>query len=405
MTTLSIDGRLISRAHSIRYKDFMPTEARRDFLFVQSTTEAGGGAEAVLYNLFESSAPLRERSIVASLSFGDGDLPERLRRIGAEVVELPRARLRQPLGVARTVVGLRQLVRARGVRVVIGNGAHPQILGSAGARLAGVRSVFLVHMIHSYPWWKNNPRDALAVKSPCDMLLAVSRASLATMKQLRPKVDSHLLYNGTPIREVTADDARRARGELGAGPDDILLGVFGRLQHWKGQDVFVEAAAAVARRDPLARFAVVGGSSFGLEREFFDGLRRRVAELHLSDRLVFTGFRTDVPRLMAACDVVCHTSRVPEPFGLVVIEAMMQGRPVIATRGGGPSEIIESDADGVLVAPDDPAALAAAMTALIGDPARRRSLGAHGMARARTQFTIDRMASELLGHLDRLLAN
>ena len=123
---------------------------------------------------------------------------------------------------------------------------------------------------------------------------------------------------------------------------EVLFGVFGRLQRWKGQDVFVEAAAEVARRHPQARFAIVGGSVFGLEPEFLEGLKRRVAELNLVDRLVFTGFRKDVAALMAACDVVCHTSRVPEPFGLVVIEAMMLGRPVIATRGGGPSEIIDS---------------------------------------------------------------
>src|SRR5262245_23197669 len=145
---------------------------RRDFLFVQSTTEVGG-AESVLFNLMECSAALRDRSVVASLSFGDGDLPERLRRIGADVVELPRARLREPLGVARSVVALRALAKARGVRVVIGNGAHPQILGGVAARLARIRSAFLVHMIHAYPLWKNDPRDALAIKGPCDLMLAV----------------------------------------------------------------------------------------------------------------------------------------------------------------------------------------------------------------------------------------
>jgi glycosyltransferase involved in cell wall biosynthesis len=384
----------------------MPTDGqhRRDFMFVQSTTEVGGGAENVLFNLLATSAPLRERSIVASLSFGDGDLPERLRQIGVEVVELPRARLREPLGVARTIAALRGLARARGIRVVVGNGAHPQILGGIAARLAGVRSVFLVHMIHVHPWWKNAPLDAIAVRSPCDLMLAVSRAALDTLKQMRPRVDKRLIYNGTPIREVAADDAQSARRELGAGPDDVLVGVFGRLQRWKGQDVFVEAAAEVARHFPQARFAVVGGSSFGLEPEFFEGLKRRVADLNLAARFVFTGFRTDVPRLMAACDVVCHTSRVPEPFGLVVIEAMMLGRPVIATRGGGPSEIIDSDGVGVLVQPDDPRALAAALAGLIEEPERRRSLGTKGMARARTDFTIDRMASEMLAHLDRLAA-
>jgi glycosyltransferase involved in cell wall biosynthesis len=377
---------------------------RRDFLFVQSTTEVGG-AETVLFNLFENSAALRRRSLVASLSFGDGNLPARLREVGAEVVELPRARLRQPVGVGRTFAHLRGLARARGIRVVIGNGAHPQIVGGLTARLAGIRSAFLVHMIHAHPWWRNDPLDALAVKSPCDLMLAVSKASLATLEQLRPKVMKRLLYNGTPIRDVAAEDARQARAELGIRDDEVLFGVFGRLQRWKGQDVFVEAAAAVARRFPQARFAVVGGSVFGLEPEFLAGLKRRADELSLTDRLIFTGFRKDVARLMGACDVVCHTTRVAEPFGMVLIEAMALARPVIATRGGGPSEIIDSDSAGVLVEPDDPAALAAAMLALAEDAGRRQAMGARGAARVRDSFTIDRMASELLRYLDELLAN
>ena len=235
-------------------------------------------------------------------------------------------------------------------------------------------------------------------------MLAVSKASLATLEKLRPKVMRRLLYNGTPLREVSADDARRTRAELGVRDGEVLFGVFGRLQRWKGQDVFVEAAAEVARRFPQARFAIVGGSVFGLEPEFLEGLERRVAELNLSDRLVFTGFRKDVPRLMAACDVVCHTTRVAEPFGMVLIEAMALGRPVIATRGGGPSEIIASDAEGILVTPDDPRALAAAMAGLVDDADRRRVIGANGATRARDAFTIDRMASELVAHLDELLA-
>lgn len=375
--------------------------AQRDTLFIQSTTEFGG-AESVLYNLLEHSPALRARSLVASLSFGNGNLPERLRGIGAEVVELPRARLRDPLGVGKTVLALRALAKARGVRVVVGNGAHPQIVGGLTARLSGLRSVFLVHMIHAHPWWKNDRLDTLAVMSPCDLMLAVSRAALATLDQLRPKVAKRLLYNGTPIRDVSADDARAARAELGVREDEVLFGVFGRLQRWKGQDVFVEAAAQVARGFPRARFVIVGGSVFGLEPEFLAGLERRVAELGLSERLAFTGFRKDVPRLMAACDVVCHTTRVAEPFGMVLIEAMALERPVIATRGGGPSEIIDSDASGVLVPPDDAPALATAMLALAENPDRRRSIGAGGAARVRSHFTIDRMASELFGYLDGL---
>jgi len=181
-----------------------------------------------------------------------------------------------------------------------------------------------------------------------------------------------------------------------------LFGVFGRLQHWKGQDVFVEAAAEAARLRPAARFVVVGGSVFGLEPEFAERLRRRAPELGLGGRLVFAGFRNDVPRLMAACDVVCHTTRVAEPFGMVVIEAMDLGRPVIATAGGGPSEVITSDENGILVPPDDTGALAREMVRLADDPGLRSRIGAAAALRVRNDFGTDAGAATLLRYLDAL---
>src|SRR4051812_38708192 len=173
-----------------------PGQVARDFLFVQSTTEVGG-AETVLLNLFSSSAELRDRSVIANLGFGDGDVPARLRGMGAEVVDLPRARLRQPGRVLRVLCALRKLIRERAVKVVIANGAHPQILGGAAARLAGAKSVFLVNMIHAHPLWKNGALDVAAVSGPCDLMLANSRASEATLRLLRPGVDKAVLYPGT----------------------------------------------------------------------------------------------------------------------------------------------------------------------------------------------------------------
>jgi glycosyltransferase involved in cell wall biosynthesis len=375
---------------------------RKDFLFVQSTTELGG-AERVLLNLFTASEELRRRGLIVTLGFSAGDLPARLRAVGAEVVELKMPRLRYLWRLWPAFRELVALVRARGVRTVLGNGGHPQVIASLVSRLARVRSAFLVHSIYRSPLLKNEALDVLALLEPCDLMLAVSRSAQTAVAELRPKVPNRLVYNGTPILEVTGAAAQAARAELGAAENDVLIGVFGRLQRWKGQDVFVKAAAEIARTRPHTRFAVVGGSVFGLEPEYAEEIRRLAAAPELSGRLVFTGFQTDVARLMAACDVVCHTSRVPEPFGLVLIEAMALRRPVIATAGGGPSEIIAAEDQGVLVPPDDPGALAAAAIGLIDDPARRRQMGVNAYERVRAQFSIDVMASTLLRHLDEKL--
>src|SRR4029079_19676678 len=221
-------------------------------------------------NLFTHSAELRARSVIANLGYGQGDLPLRLRAAGAEVIDLPPTRLRNPIGASKMLLSLRRLARARGVRVGGAHGAHTQVVGGVAARLARVKSVFLVNMIHRLPLWSNEPLDMLALRGPCDLMLVISRASMDTIERLRPGVESRLFYWGTPLRETPDADARAARAELGIADDEVLVGVFGRLQRWKAQDVFVEAAARVAVSRPKSRFVVVGGSVFGLEPEYFE---------------------------------------------------------------------------------------------------------------------------------------
>ncbi len=370
-------------------------------MFVQSTTEIGG-AETVLMNALSASEELRRRSLVVTLGFGRGDLPLRLRRAGVEVVEVDGGRLRRPLKVASTVRRLRNLARERGVRIAIGNGTHPQVYVSLLSMGTAMRAVYILHAIYREPLWRNGTIDILALLAPCDLLLANSRASMAAVSRLRSRVRVKLLYPGVPLPEVSLAAAQQRRAELGAGRDEVLFGVFGRLQRWKGQDVFVEAAAQVAQRLEQARFVIVGGSVFGLEPDFDAELRARIGHLGLEPRFVLTGFRSDIPELMAACDVLCHTSRVSEPFGMVIVEAMAQGRPVIATEGGGPSEIIEDGIEGRLVPPGSPEHLARAMGELGRDPSLRRRMGDAGRAKARDAFSSSLMSERLLTYLEEL---
>ena len=232
-------------------------------------------------------------------------------------------------------------------------------------------------------------------------MLAVSKASLATLEKLRPKVAKRLLYNGTPMREVSAEDARRARAELGIREGEVLFGVFGRLQRWKGQDVFVEAAAEVARGGPGT---VRGRRGLGL-RPGTRVLRRAQAtgrRAESSERLIFTGFRKDVPSLMAACDVVCHTTRWRTVRWSSSRRWSWPARDRDPGRRSG--GIIASESEGILVEPDDARALATAMGSLVDDADRRGFIGANGARRARDHFSIDRMVSELIGHLEGELA-
>jgi glycosyltransferase involved in cell wall biosynthesis len=105
----------------------------------------------------------------------------------------------------------------------------------------------------------------------------------------------------------------------------------------------------------------------------------------------FLGFRDDVPRLMTFVDLVLHTSVAPEPFGRVIVEAMLAGTPVLATRAGGPVEIVQEPDTGVLVPPGDPEALATAVQDVLSSPNRARAMAQAAQAYARRRFSVEQM--------------
>ena len=124
--------------------------------------------------------------------------------------------------------------------------------------------------------------------------------------------------------------------------------MFGRLAAWKGQHVFIRALAGV----PDLHAVIVGGALFG-EEAYEADLKRLCAELGVADRVHFLGFRRDIPRLMRMMDLIVHASTAPEPFGRVLVEAMLARTPLIASRAGGALEIVQDRVSGRLVAPDD----------------------------------------------------
>ena len=155
----------------------------------------------------------------------------------------------------------------------------------------------------------------------------------------------------------------------------------GRVARWKGQDVFLRAFAE-AFPPGTAHATLIGASLFGGDDDAFAAeVPLLVGQLELDAHVTLLGERDDVDRWLARADVVVHASRAPEPFGQVVVEGMAAGAAVIATEGGGPSELIRDGVDGLLVPPDDVAALAAALRRLADDPHERARMGTAAQAR------------------------
>jgi glycosyltransferase involved in cell wall biosynthesis len=197
-------------------------------------------------------------------------------------------------------------------------------------------------------------------------------------------------FDAAPFTD-TSVDLSRLRAELGA--DGLrIVGVFGRITQWKGQDVVLRALVNVP--SVAAMFA-------GEEEDAASGdeLRLLARELGIADRVRFLGFRKDVPHLMRVVDCIVHVPTDPEPFGRVVVEGMLARRPVIATRAGGIPEIIENGVSGILIAPGSPDELSEALRRIFSDPVAAAEMAANGHARALACFSDKRMLSEIDQHV------
>ena len=171
------------------------------------------------------------------------------------------------------------------------------------------------------------------------------------------------------------------------------MATVGRITEQKGLTYLLEAMVRVRERLPEARLLIVGDSQDGRE-QYKTQLLRRWESLGLQDTVLFTGVRDDVPAVMRAIDLFVMGS-LWEGFGLVFLEAMAAGRPIVATRVSAVPEVVQEGATGLLVPPRDPEALAEAMLALLNDRERAQQMGAAGSIRLKEQFTEDKMVESV----------
>jgi glycosyltransferase involved in cell wall biosynthesis len=192
----------------------------------------------------------------------------------------------------------------------------------------------------------------------------------------QPRSRMHMIRDVIDIGGVVPpEDRARMRAELGAGADQVLVGMVGRISAGKGVEYFLEAARQVVAVRPEVRFAIVGGPPLH-EMWRLDRLREQVRALGLSERLIVTGQRGDVSAVMSALDVFVLPSQTPEAMGRVVVEAMHAGAVPIVTNHGGAPEFVHDGVSGLLAAPDDPSDAARAIIRAVTDETWRRRASA-----------------------------
>lgn len=353
--------------------------------------ELRGGAEFYCLMLTEQ---LVARGIAVEVICGDdGSLARELRRLGVPVHVLPLAHygiyehMKEVLVVDwPTVERIEALLRAFRPHVVHGHLMPAHLHAALAALDAGVPGVLYTE--HNFAVAALN---VLLSRFTRSRTIVPSRAAfeLLTRGGIPPDHVS-VIEHGIGPEYFAADEGAvaAARASLGLR-DGPVIGTIARLSPEKAIDTLLAATRRVVAAIPSLTLLIVGDGP--LE----DDLRRQARELGLENAVRFLGFRPDVSVLMRLMDVFILPSRM-ESVGLVLLEAMAAGRPVVATTVGAIPEYVDQDRTGLLAPPDDPEALAGAIQRLLDDPALRTRLGAAGRVKAEAHFTLDRMVTQTI---------
>lgn len=332
---------------------------------------------AALEELRRQQTPLE----ITAFAQDAGPLAEELRRIH---VRIKRWETKQPDLAERLNQSQPDLIHANSV-------ATGRILGRIAAELSAPTTSHLRDII-------GLSAAAVADLNRHQKLLAVSQATSAFhVGQGIAAKKCDVVYNGVDLDEFSPrQKSGWLHGKLRLPVETPLIASIGQICLRKGWDTLGDAAIQFADTRPDVHLLLIGTRhSQKLEtREYEDNIRNRFLVAGLEGRVHWLGERADVPRILNEIDLLVHSAR-QEPLGRVLLEASAAGVPIVATDVGGTREIIEHDVSGILVPPDDPAALAAAMAAMLGDPALAGRLRFAARRRAEERFGIAEAAVKL----------
>jgi glycosyltransferase involved in cell wall biosynthesis len=312
--------------------------------------------------------------------------PESRLLVEARAAGLPlvAVRMRGPADL-RAIAALRRLMKERGVALVHTHSSVDSWVASLAARTLSLPVVRSRHVSIPIPRGRGLVyRLADRVITSGEAIRDVVRAAGVKAERIvsiPAGVDTTRFHPGVSGEAV--------RKELGlTGP---VAGLVAMIRGSKGHRFFLEAAREVLRALPETRFVIVG-DGIG-----YEDVKRRVSEMGLEETVIMTGFRTDIPEVMAALDVLVLPSIRSEATSQVIPQALAMGTPVVATATGGIPEIIRDGETGRLVPPADPRALAQAILSLLRDRAWARRLAQAGQALVRERYTIEQMMARTTG--------
>lgn len=382
-------------------------------LYLNPAGCTGGGAEKSLTDLVTHLPPDRFQALVVLLSPGslENDLKER--GVECRVIALPPSLLRLSRGKNKNsilpllaspflafpaAVRLLHLISTRHVRIIHTNGIKAHFLGIPLSILSG----------RSLVWhFRDLPEEGTQARVFRLLGRLFPKRIIANSAKVKERLGSldktRVIYNAVDRELFSAEGDRcKARKRLGLNVDDTVIGTIGHFAPLKGYEDLVRAMPEIIRDIPAARFVIVGEAIYPAYSDYKHHITELVELLGLSDRVVFAGYRDDLPVVLSGLDIFVLPSW-SEGFGRANLEAMAAGLPIVSTNVGGIPEVVVDGESGLLVPPRDPPALAEAIIKLAQDKNLCKKMGEAGRRRAE-QFTIEKMVDGVVEVYDEIIS-
>lgn len=291
-----------------------------------------------------------------------------------------------------SVFRISRIIRRRGISLVCSN-SSVAFSGALAARIKRIPHIWSIHEILG----GKSPliRFFFGNRALCCFISCLSKRivvnSYASQKAFERRKKVRLIHNGTEVSHKNEVLKEVLRGKYGLAKEDFVLGVVGKIYREKGQKEVMLALDSLRRNHPQLKLLVVGGVK---DEDYYQGLKKLVNEMNLERHVCFTGYRKDILEILRLMDLLVVSSSV-DSFGLVALEAMAVGTPVLALKAGGLPEIISHGKNGFLMDSRNAEMIERAVESILMDPSRLPEVIQEGYRTVRERFSLERQVKKI----------
>ncbi len=305
----------------------------------------------------------------------EGELAEKMRGAGAEVIFLDIGRIRylNPFVIKRLV----NIIKDKHIDLIHTDSTTETFYAGIAARMMRILIVWHIR-VNEQTWFIDRVLSMLSTK-----LILVSSAIRKRFTWLENTKKMIVVYNGIDLKEFDSfSSSSSIREELDIAQGTVLLGCIGRIEKRKGHEHLIAAMRDINN----AKLVLVGR---GVQKDIHE-LTMHCNSFNIADRVMYIGYRDDIPALLKAIDIFVFPSIRGEGFSRAILEAMAAGKPVVASDDGGNAEAVVDGLTGYIIPTGDSSSLAMKLNELVGDEKKRTAMGRAGRKRVEAFFTIQR---------------